>query len=136
MFIKVVKSQLFCQKLIFHTSLYKLLNKNDYIHKQRSSKKSDLHLNQGPRKSRFPLNLMDIQTDRRTDICFYRVALLLKITIKTNIKKCQSLYSRDARLNNFPNYDDDFIENKEQILLSYVTVWNWCISVYKNYAKL
>ncbi len=42
----------------------------------------ELFLIQGPRKSRFPLNLedrhIDIQTDRRADICFYRVALLLK----------------------------------------------------------
>ncbi len=35
------------------------------------------YLNYGPRKSRFPLNVVD----RRTDICFYRVALLLKINI-------------------------------------------------------
>ena len=63
------------------------INKDDKIHKQRSSKNSDLYLNQWPRKSRFPLNLTDRQTYRhtdghtdviRTDICFYRVALLQK----------------------------------------------------------
>ena len=31
-----------------------------------------------PRKSRFPLNLTDSQTYRRTDISIYRVASLLK----------------------------------------------------------
>ncbi len=41
-------------------------NKDDNIHKQRSSKKSDLYLKQGPRKSRFPLNLTDRHTDGRT----------------------------------------------------------------------
>ncbi len=43
-------------------------NKDDNIHKQRSSQKSDLYLNQGPRKSRFPLNLTDRYTYIRTDI--------------------------------------------------------------------
>ena len=33
----------------------------------RSSKKSDLYINQGPRKSRFPLNLTNRQTYGRTD---------------------------------------------------------------------
>ena len=36
-------------------------------------------LNQGPRKSRFPLNLTDGHMDRRMDISDYRVALLLKM---------------------------------------------------------
>ncbi len=44
-------------------------NKNDNIHKQQSSKKSNyLYLNQGPRKSCFPLNLTDRQIYIRTDI--------------------------------------------------------------------
>ncbi len=42
-------------------------NKDDIIHKYRSSKKSDLYLNKGLRKSRFPLNLTDRPTDIRTD---------------------------------------------------------------------
>ncbi len=42
------------------------------------TKKLERYLNQGPRKSRFPLIEVDGQTDIRTDICFYRVALLLK----------------------------------------------------------
>ena len=42
-------------------------NKDDNIHKKRGSKKSDLYLNQGPRKSRFPLNLTDRQTYERMD---------------------------------------------------------------------
>ena len=45
-------------------------------------KKSDLYLNYGPRKSRFPLNLtyrqINRQTDGRTKISIYRVASLLK----------------------------------------------------------
>ena len=50
------------------------------MHKQRSSKKSDLYLNQGLRKSRFPLNL----TGRRTDISNYRVASLPKKLLRNN----------------------------------------------------
>ena len=42
-------------------------NKDDNIHKERSSKKSDLYINWGPRKSRFPLNLTDTQTDIRME---------------------------------------------------------------------
>ncbi len=40
------------------------------------------YLNQGPRKSRFLLNVVD----RRTDICFYRVALLLKISFQITVQ--------------------------------------------------
>ena len=38
----------------------------------------DLYLNYSLRKSRFPLNLTYIHTDKRTDISVYRVASLLK----------------------------------------------------------
>ncbi len=60
-------------------------NKDDNIHKQGSSKKSDLYLSQGPRKSPFPLNPTDRQTYGRMDISIYRVASLLKMfNIRTN----------------------------------------------------
>ena len=82
-------------------------NKDDNIHKQRSSfafcsltdrptdkifteqmlidennlqrKKSELYLHQKPRKSRFPLNLTD-----DTDICIFREASVLKSTLIHN----------------------------------------------------
>ncbi len=55
----------------------KVKNKDNNIHKQLSSKKSELYLNEGPRKSRFSLNLTDIQTYGRTDISIYGVVSLL-----------------------------------------------------------
>ena len=42
------------------------------------TKKGNLYLKYGLIKSRFPLNAVDGQTGRRTDICNYRVASLLK----------------------------------------------------------
>ncbi len=50
-----------------------------HMFKESAQKKSDLFLNKGPRNSHLPLNLMDI----RTDICNYRVALLLIVIIHT-----------------------------------------------------
>ncbi len=50
------------------------------LHTQKNGAISQL----GARKLRFPLNMVDIRTDRRTD--FYRVALLLKRFI-LNISK-------------------------------------------------
>ncbi len=45
------------------------------------TKKIERYLNQGPRKSRFPLNVVD----RRTDICRCRVALLLTNGINVEV---------------------------------------------------
>ncbi len=53
----------------------KIFTEQMLIYEEISTKKLERYLNQGPRKSRFPLNVVD----RRTDICFYRVAVLLKI---------------------------------------------------------
>ena len=58
---------------------------------QRSSKKSDLYLIQGPRKSRFPLNLTDRQTYGWTDIGIYRVASLLIRVKKVYLEQQSSL---------------------------------------------
>ncbi len=72
----------------------KIFTEQMLIYEENLHTKLELYLNQEPRKSRFPLNVVDgqtdghtdrqtgrqtdIRTDRRTDICFYRVALLLK----------------------------------------------------------
>ena len=53
-------------------------------------KKLERYLNQGPRKSHFPINVVDGHTDKRTDILIYRVASQLKILkhciVKTYMK--------------------------------------------------
>ena len=46
-----------------------------HLYKKCEQKKSELYLNQWPRKSLSPLNV----SKRRTDMCNYRVALLLKM---------------------------------------------------------
>ncbi len=56
------------KKLYINDFCICIKNKDDNIHKQRSSKKSDLYLHMVPRKSRFSLNLPDRQTNIRIDI--------------------------------------------------------------------
>ncbi len=80
------------------------VNKDDNIHKKRSSKKSDLYLNQGPRKSYFPLKLPERQKYIRTDISIYRVASLLK----TDITYCHAqlgLLDKDSAINGFVSFN-------------------------------
>ncbi len=71
---------IFGPKISMKNTFFK--NLFDNFHKEQpSSKKPDLYLNQGPRKSRLPLNLTDIQTYGRTDINIYRIASFIKKNI-------------------------------------------------------
>ena len=88
----------------------KIFIEQKLIYKGNLHKKMDLYLKQRQRKSRFPLNLTERQTDihtyRRTDISFYREASLLKIFITVqhdveylivlNAKKIISTYLRNS----------------------------------------
>ena len=66
----------------------------------------------GAEKITFPLNVVDIHTDRWTDICFYGVALLLK----------KSFYEPP----------DEFLSNKETDKI----IFNWYIFRYNRCQRI
>ncbi len=117
-------------QLPFFVSAYYCTEKDDNIHKQRSSfafcsltdrptdkifveqmliYKRNVYLIQGRRKSRLPLNLTYIKTDRhtyrRTDISVYRVAsLLINLTyIQNGHQRSQSSFATKNTLSNHQN---------------------------------
>ncbi len=72
-----ISSKAFCS--ITDRQTYKIFTEQMLIYEGNLHKKIwERYLNQGPRKSRFPLNLTYIHTYRRTNISVYRVASLLK----------------------------------------------------------
>ncbi len=82
-----ISSKAFCS--ISDRKTDKIFTEQMLIYKGKSAhKRLERYLNQGPRKSRFSLNVVNGQTDGHTDghtdFCFYRVALLLKMVSQGN----------------------------------------------------
>ena len=123
-----ISSKAFCSITDRQTDKY-LQNRCSFM-RVICTKKIGAYLNQGPRKSRFPLNLTDIQIDihtfRRTDICFYRVVLLLK-RFKSSAKI--------ALLSKYLSYKIDNLDFWQSIFSSFSIVLIQCFCI-NNQLKL
>ena len=83
-------------------------------------KKTDLYLNQWPRKSDFPLKIADI----RTDICNFRIALLLYNLPSFFLKDKSQIYS-DSLLNIYHCTGGQI--NKKRIIL-FLGLYQCCVT--------